>query len=126
MRVLGERDARVYVPGPGEICISIGARGAEPVPLQPGWVAVLRVACDDTCAYAPARRHARSLTPDEAAAVLAFVAAHPTARRLVVHCRAGVSRSRSLAAALAERLALPYRWTVVNPDVVAAVRAVPR
>jgi protein-tyrosine phosphatase len=50
-----------------------------------------------------------------------FVLKHRSAPALVVHCTAGVSRSRSLAAAVATVLGLPYQWTVVNDAVYRAV-----
>lgn len=123
MTVLSESKARRYTPGPDDVCISIHGRRDAPAALRPGWAAVLRVACDDTGAYVPAIDGAQSLTPDQATTILRFVREHLERRRLVVRCAAGVSRSRSVAAAVAEIFGLPYRWTALNVDVVAAIRA---
>lgn len=123
MRVLSEPKVRRYTPGPDEICISIHSRRASAPTLRPGWVEVLRVPCDDTGPYAQVMPGAQPLTSDEAAAILVFVRRHLGRRRLVIHCAAGVSRSRSIASAIAEVFALPYRWTALNADVVAAIRA---
>ncbi len=123
MRVLSEPKARRYVPGPDEVCISMHGRGAPATRLHSGWVEVLRVACDDTGPYAVPTLTGRSLSPDEAASILAFVRRHLGRRRLVVHCVAGVSRSRSVAAAVASVFGLPYRWTALNPDVTSAIGA---
>jgi predicted protein tyrosine phosphatase len=91
--------------------------------VPPGWREVLEVVFDDTGEYAPPRADAQPLSIDAAGRILAFVTRHRARRRLVLHCHAGVSRSRSVAAAISELEALPYRWTVVNPDVVATMRA---
>lgn len=122
MRVLSALKVRTYRPGLGEVLIAIRSRGTPTTPVQPGWVAVLSLECDDTGVYAPHRADARPLTIPEAIEVVDFVARHKHERRLVIHCDAGVSRSRSLAAALAELCRAPYRWTVLNEEVVRAVQ----
>jgi predicted protein tyrosine phosphatase len=123
MRVLSASKVRAYVPGPCEVLIAIRSRGAKASPLQAGWADVLSIECDDTGEFAPPRQDSRPLTVTEASAILDFVEHHRHQRRLVIHCDAGVSRSRSVAAAVAEHLGLPYSWTVFNADVVATVRA---
>lgn len=82
--------------------------------LRPGWAAVLHVVCDDTGPYAPAGPDAQSLTSDQVTAILQFVRDHLGWRRLVLHCAAGVPRSRSVTAAVAEIVGLPYVWTALN------------
>jgi predicted protein tyrosine phosphatase len=60
----------------------------------------------------------RSITEAQADQVIEFVGRHVAARRIVVHCLVGVSRSPSLAAGLLVghgRLAEPDR--IVNPGV---------
>ncbi len=123
MRVLSESKVRRYAPGPDEVCISIRARCAAPLSLHPDWVEVLRIACDDTGPYASPPLNAQALTREDAAAILTFVRRHLGRRRLVVHCVAGVSRSRSVAAAVARVFGLPYRWTALNADVMSAMQA---
>lgn len=123
MRVMSARRARSYLPGPDEVCVSIRGRGDAPIALQPGWAEILAVECDDTGPYAAATSSARALTREEAREILAFVQRHLHRRRLVLHCHAGVSRSRSVAAAIAEVCGLPYHWTALNADAVAAIRA---
>lgn len=123
MAVLSASKVRRYSPGIDDVCISIHGRHDEPTALQPGWAAVLRVACDDTGPYAPTGQDAQSLTLDQATAILQFVRAHLGRRRLVLHCVAGVSRSRSVAAAVAEIFGLPYVWTALNDDVGRAIHA---
>ena len=123
MRVLREAKACRYVPGPDDVCLSIHSRAASAPVLRPGWVEVLTVACDDTGRYAEAVPGAQTLIAQEAAAIVGSVRRHLGRRRLVIHCAAGVSRPRSVASALADVFGLPYRWTVFNTDVVAAIRA---
>ena len=123
MLVLSEPKARRYQPGPDEVCVSIRGRATAPIVLRSGWVAVLDVACDDTGPYAAATSSARALTREQAREILTFVQRHLHRRRLVLHCHAGVSRSRSVAAAIAELFRLPYHWTPLNTDAVAAIRA---
>lgn len=123
MLVLSASKAARYVPGPNEVCISIHAHGTAPPSLSPGWAAVLRIECDDTGPYAPTTVGAKSLTTDQGAAIIQFVREHRSRRRLVLHCAAGVSRSRSLACAIAELFGLPYRWTALNGDVLRVMRA---
>jgi hypothetical protein len=123
MSVLSASKVARYRPAPGgEVCVAIRSHGAASVPLLAGWVAVLAVECDDTGPYAAASLNARSLSGDDAVAVLRFVARHRHLQRVVIHCAAGVSRSRSVAAVLAETFGLPYRWTAFNADIVAAMR----
>jgi predicted protein tyrosine phosphatase len=123
MTVLRAFKVRRYTPAIDDVCISIHGRCEAPTALRPGWAAVLRVACDDTGPQAPAEQDAQSLTLDQATAILQFVREYHERRRLVVRCAAGVSRSRSVAAALAEIFGLPYRWTALNADVVRVMKS---
>ena len=122
MRVFSRPKIVKYIPCEREICISIVSRGEPAVALALGWWAVHRIECDDTGQFAANRGDALPLTQQDARAVLEFVSTYREARRVVVQCHAGVSRSRSLAAALAEQFGLPYRWTVFNADMLAAIR----
>jgi predicted protein tyrosine phosphatase len=121
--VLSASKVRRYTPGTDDVCISIHGRREDPTALQSGWAAVLCVACDDTVSYALAGHDAQSLTLDQSTATFQFVREHLGSRRLVVNCAAGVSRSRSVAAALAEIFGLPYRWTALNADVVRVMKS---
>ncbi|HYD54123.1 MAG TPA: hypothetical protein VEA99_15920 [Gemmatimonadaceae bacterium] len=87
---------------------------------------MLTLEFEDTGSYADyveqGRDNPRGITQEQAAAVAAFVLRHRHRRAIVLHCAAGVSRSRSMAAAITEALKLPYEFTAVNDDVHRAVR----
>lgn len=122
--VLDARAAARYRPRRDEVCISIRDRGARELGLSSRFVDVLRLAFDDVSLYAAdLGAEARSITPEQADAVIAFFERHRHRQRLVLHCTAGISRSRSAAAALAECYGLPYRFCCVNDDVARAVRS---
>ncbi len=125
VRVLSAPKVAAYRPLPGEVAISIRGRTERPTALSPRFAGVLSLVFEDTGAFAPyavnGSGNPEAITAAQADAVAAFVHAHRAARGLVVHCTAGVSRSRSLAAAVCSALGLPYRWIVVNDDVYRAV-----
>jgi hypothetical protein len=94
------------------------------VPLLPGWHAELHLEADDTRRFAWTH-DGIPLSASDAAQIVPFVAAYVAdARALVVACDAGISRSHSVAAALAHLFALPYQWTVFEPVAFAAVLTV--
>lgn len=99
---MGRATAERYEPpGEREVCISIRSPG-EPTPqLHPRFMAVLGLAFadDQTDEW---RERDVVISVADADRVIAFVECHrSTARRLVVHCGVGISRSASLARALA-------------------------
>lgn len=98
--VLSRERAEAYTPDPGEVCISITSPGAKVATLHPGWADVLRLEFADDCwCDAPTRRV--GMTRDHARRAVTFFGRHLDAPRIVVHCEAGVSRSVSMADALA-------------------------
>ena len=124
MRVLSAPKVERYSPAAGEVLISIRTPGSQRPTLRSGWQAVLHVEFADTGPFAPLHDAGEGLSEEIAAEILDFVATHRLCRRLVVQCHAGVSRSRSLAAVIAELYGLPYRWTALNADVVRITRHV--
>ena len=98
-----------------------GARDPE-IPLSTKYRAVLRLAFDDISAFADHSTDDASISDEQAHSVAAFVRAHADADTLLLHCAAGVSRSRSMAAAICDVRGLPYEWTVINDDVYRRVR----
>lgn len=101
--------------------ISIRAPGMEQPVLRSGWKAVLFLEIDDVDVH-------RNLEPGvdvrlPAAAIADFARTHRRAPQILVHCHAGVSRSRSAAAAICEALGWPYRWTVLHQPLYDALLA---
>ena len=73
--------------------------------LRAGWHAVLRVAFDDVDAitFPGQDGHLQEITVDQVVEIATFVAsASLSCKRLIVHCRHGVSRSAAVAKAVAE------------------------
>jgi predicted protein tyrosine phosphatase len=98
--VLSREDAERYEPGPKEICISISDPDAEPADVSPLFSAVLRLHFDDVTQ--------RGLptdilfAPDHARAIVDFLDKWPGAKRVMVHCNMGVSRSPGVALGLCD------------------------
>jgi rhodanese-related sulfurtransferase len=121
VRVCSAREARDLRASRRGIVISLRDRGTEPVDLQPGWRAVLRLEVPDV-------EFSGTLASGEdvsgaAAEIARCLRSHPRATPIVLHCAAGISRSRSTAAALCDTLGWPYKWTVLHAPLYAAVRA---
>jgi predicted protein tyrosine phosphatase len=121
--VLSASKAARHRPSARTAVISIrGARDPE-IALSTQYRAVLRLVFDDVSVFADAPPDAANISEVQAFAVAAFVREQFDADTLLLHCAAGVSRSRSMAATICEVLELPYRWTVLNADVYRRVRA---
>lgn len=114
---MSEASAEAYEPGEREVCISIRDPAAPLPDLSPQFLAVLSLEFDDDPEPGWEER-CRSITETQADQVIEFVERHLTARRIVVHCLAGISRSPSLAAGL---MVAYGRWAepgrIVNPGV---------
>jgi predicted protein tyrosine phosphatase len=99
------------------VCISIRDPAAPLPGLSPRFIAVLSLEFQDDPEPGWEER-SRSITEAQADQVIEFVERHVAARRIVVHCLVGVSRSPSLAAGL---LVAHGRWAepdrIVNPGV---------
>ncbi|MGH7631091.1 MAG: hypothetical protein ACREOF_17235 [Gemmatimonadales bacterium] len=114
---MGQASAEAYEPGEREVCISIRDLAAPLPDVSSKFLAVLSLEFDDDPEPGWEER-GRSITETQADQVIEFVERHSAARRIVVHCLVGVSRSPSLAAGLMvayERWAEPDR--IVNPGV---------
>ena len=98
--VLSREEAERYEPGVREICISIADPDAEPAQLSSDFVAVLNLSFTDII-----QRGEPSdvlFSEDHARAIREFIDAWPDAKRIVVHCHAGVSRSPGVALGLCD------------------------
>lgn len=123
--VLSRERAEAYKPDPGEVCISITSPGGKVAALQPGWADVLRLQFADDC-WSDAPTRGVGITPADADRAVAFFAKHLSAPRVVVHCEAGVSRSVSMADALAWCFECRHLLTptpICNPNVFVAIIA---
>ena len=102
----------------------ISIRGAKDpeIALSTRYRAVLRLVFEDVSIFADHLADDSSISEEQAASVAVFVREHADAGTLLLHCAAGVSRSRSMAAAICDVLGLPYQWTVLNDDVYRRVR----
>ena len=102
--VLSREDAERYEPAENEICISISDPDARAARVSSRFAALLRLHFDDVTERGEesdilfAEEHAREIRD--------FVGSWPNARRLVVHCHAGVSRSPGVALGLCDT----YGW----------------
>lgn len=98
--VLSREDAEDYEPHAREICISISDPDAPPARVSSRFAAVLRLNFDDVTERGEpsdilfAEDHAREISE--------FLDSWPNARRVVVHCNAGVSRSPGVALGLCD------------------------
>lgn len=121
VRVMGLSDARWYCPTDDQVCISI-SHDTTKVPLDEKFADVLYLKFDDTAFQDMAGQwsnevNGKSISSKQAQQVAEFVTKYKDKQWLIIHCFAGISRSRSMAAAIANVLELPYRFTVVNKHV---------
>jgi predicted protein tyrosine phosphatase len=124
LEVFGQYQCQQYEPGDDEVCISISSAGHGIVnPTLPAeFVDVLRLEFDDTAVGDFGMVNAKTISNEQADLLAQFVSKHFARKKLVIHCFAGMSRSRSAAGAIAEVLTLPYRYTIMNPSVYNTVR----
>jgi predicted protein tyrosine phosphatase len=98
--VLSREDAERYEPRDREICISIADPDAEPAQLSSRFAAVLRLHFTDI--IEGGEPSDVLFSEDHARAIREFLDAWPDAKRIVVHCNAGVSRSPGVALGLCD------------------------
>jgi predicted protein tyrosine phosphatase len=98
--VLSREEAERYEPRGREICISIADPDAEPAELSSRFAAVLRLNFTDIMEQGEPSDVLFS--EDHALAIREFFDAWPDAKRIVVHCHAGMSRSPGVALGLCD------------------------
>jgi predicted protein tyrosine phosphatase len=119
IRVCSAQEAARLRPSRRSVVIAIRDPGAPIVQLRSGWKAVLSLEVPDV-------DPSGDLTPlvdlsYAAEAVVAFVTASRNVAGIVLHCHLGVSRSRSVAAAICDAFGWPYQWTVLHEPLYHAV-----
>ena len=98
-------EVAAFIAGPNDACISITERGDAS--LSGNFAGVLRVHFADI-PWPEYAQHEQQITAAIADQIVAFALHHRNARRLVIHCAAGASRSVSTAMSLSVHLA--RRW----------------
>lgn len=122
-------EAEAFIAGADDVCISIRHPGCEPARLSSNFREVLRLYFDDI-PWVDVPAGAVQISAEQASQVAAFVTHYSAAKRLVIHCHAGCSRSVSMAMAIAAAHGQQYcpswmrgNYRVVNKRVYDAVIA---
>jgi len=119
VRVCSAQEASRLRPSSSAVVIAIRDPGAPVVQLRSGWRAVLSLEVPDV---GPSGDLAPLVDLSYAGeAVAEFLTANRNIAGIVLHCHLGVSRSRSVAAAICEAFAWPYQWTVLHEPLYRAV-----
>lgn len=119
VRVLSRDEAVRTKPVRRGAVVSIRDPGTAPPALAAGWPAVLSLEIEDVDLHGNVGHSVDA----PAAAIAAFARVHRRAPLILIHCAAGVSRSRSVAAGICEAFGWPYQWTVLHQPLYAAVLA---
>ena len=128
---VSQRQAENMKPPQATALISITDPSREQAHLRLGWHSVLRVAFDDVDAvtFPGQDGHLQEISSEQLAQIASFVAsASFRCKRLVVHCRHGVSRSAAVAKAVSEVAGaqFPSEYDEYNRFVYLALRNVVR
>lgn len=120
--VMNQFEAQQYTPQDHEVCISITsdanmAFAPRPAILSDKFEDILRLEFDDVAVQQVGDETATSISKEQSVKVVEFVQRHLDKKHLVIHCFAGISRSRSIAAAICQHFALPYKFTALNSHV---------
>jgi predicted protein tyrosine phosphatase len=125
LAVMGKYGAQQYEPESGdEVAISISCKNGPyqgKTKLSGRFQDILYLEFDDLAGPSQGDINAIQISSDIADRVVDFVLKHRHRKKILVHCYAGMNRSRSTAAAIAEALGLPYIFTINNKEVYKAV-----
>jgi predicted protein tyrosine phosphatase len=98
-------------PPKGAVLVSISVPGRLPIDFMSGWLDVLRLQFHDVdgITFPGANPGLHPISDEQALAIAEFVSRHRhAARRVVVHCRSGISRSAGVARAVALHLGIGF------------------
>lgn len=122
VQVFGRFAAEHYEPESNEeVCISIRSatkNGSDDrqAKLSGRFTAVLYMVFDDTTQEDFYHEAPTGLSEEQADLIAQFVIKHRDKKKIVLHCYAGVNRSRSTAEAICRELKLPFAYTINNYD----------
>lgn len=119
--VLSASDAARWPVSRDTVVISIRGALDRQTTLSVRFRSVLRLVFEDV-SETEETADAATISAAQAADVARFVRQHADARAIVLHCQMGLSRSRSMAAAICDVESRPYTWTAINDGVYRAVR----
>jgi predicted protein tyrosine phosphatase len=104
--ILSETKARAYEPSGREVCISVTDPGKPEARLSGGFLAILRLAFTDIAEPVEDPWHV-VFAPGHATQIVQFVQKWSDVSRVVIHCRAGLSRSPGIAMGLCDVFSWP-------------------
>ena len=104
--ILSEHSAGLYEPAGREVCVSVTDPGKLPALLSDRFLAVLRLAFTDID-QSPGDSWEVLFTADHAKEIVHFIQRWSDVDRVVIHCRAGLSRSPGIAMGLCDVFSWP-------------------
>ena len=104
--ILSETRARAYEPSGREVCISVTDPGKPEARLSSRFLAILRLAFTDIAEPVEDPWHV-VFTPGHATEIVQFIQKWSDVTRVVIHCRAGLSRSPGIAMGLCDLFSWP-------------------
>ena len=123
IQVMSRMNAEKYSPSDEEICISIKSESEyalgydRKANLSSNFMDILYLSFDDTADEMFGMESAKTLNRFQVKEIVDFVNKHKDKKKLTVHCFAGISRSRSMSAAISEYLKITHDLKINNRDV---------
>jgi predicted protein tyrosine phosphatase len=128
VKVFGRHAAEQYEPESNdEVCISIRSASQNGIDnrrakLSGRFKDILYLVFDDTTVDDFYHERPTGLSTQQAEKIADFVVKHRDRKKLVLHCYAGMNRSRSTAEAICRELKLPFAYTINNYELFEQVR----
>jgi predicted protein tyrosine phosphatase len=119
---MGRIEAETELAKPDWVVISLSEWGVEPAKLKEGWHSILRLEFHD---IDEPQEPYDLFNEDQARRIIQFVEAHAgNSQGILVHCRAGISRSAAVAKWIAEQYGLPFneQYSLYNKHVYRVLR----